>query len=131
LVEKPLPEHAPSNLAVIGRYILEPAVFGQLDGARAGAGGEIQLTDALAKLIGGSPFNGYRFEGKRFDCGDKAGFFEATIAFALQHETIGARAGQIIRAYVEPAGGPTRAKSAGRRPRKARAGPSKTAQKKD
>jgi UTP--glucose-1-phosphate uridylyltransferase len=122
LVEKPMPEEAPSNLAVIGRYILEPAVFGHLDGAKPGAGGEVQLTDALAKLIGGGPFSGYRFEGKRFDCGDKAGFFEATVAYALQHDGIGGRAAQIIRAYAEPAVGSSRAKSRGRRLAKSRAG---------
>ncbi|MGH6932649.1 MAG: UTP--glucose-1-phosphate uridylyltransferase GalU [Dongiaceae bacterium] len=138
LVEKPLPENAPSNLAVIGRYILEPAVFGHLDGAKAGAGGEIQLTDALAKLIGGNPFNGYRFEGKRFDCGDKAGFFEATIAFALQHESIGSRAAQIIRGVVEPISAPSkgasRSRPAGGRSRKVRgtgAAVGKPAQKRD
>jgi len=84
LVEKPAPERAPSTLAVIGRYVLLPEVFRQLDGAAAGAGGEIQLTDALARMIGTAPFHGLRFEGRRFDCGDKLGFFEANIAFALQ-----------------------------------------------
>jgi len=84
LVEKPAPESAPSTLAVIGRYVLLPEVFRQLDGAAASAGGEIQLTDALARMIGTAPFHGLRFEGRRFDCGDKLGFFEANIAFALQ-----------------------------------------------
>jgi UTP--glucose-1-phosphate uridylyltransferase len=88
LVEKPKPADAPSRLAVIGRYILEPRVFAMLDRHEVGAGGEIQLTDALARLIGGAPFHGYRFEGRRFDCGDKAGFIDATIAFGLRHPTL-------------------------------------------
>jgi len=83
LVEKPSPDSAPSTLAVIGRYILDPAVFRHLDLQSRGAGGEIQLTDALVPLIGGAPFHGYRFEGRRFDCGDKVGFLEANIAFGL------------------------------------------------
>lgn len=88
LVEKPAPERAPSTLAVIGRYVLLPEVFQELDGASAGAGGEIQLTDALARMIGQSPFHGLRFDGRRFDCGDKLGFFEANIAFALQRRDL-------------------------------------------
>ena len=82
LVEKPTPAEAPSNLAVIGRYILSPTVFDHLDRRERGAGGEIQLTDAMAKLIGNEPFHGLRFQGTRFDCGDKLGFFQANIAFA-------------------------------------------------
>ena len=84
LVEKPKPADAPSNQAVVGRYILQPEVFQHLAGQQKGAGGEIQLTDALARMIGGAPFHGYRFEGTRFDCGDKVGFFEANLAFALE-----------------------------------------------
>lgn len=84
MVEKPEPKDAPSTLSVIGRYILQPEVFEHLTNINRGAGNEIQLTDALAGLIAGSrPFFGLRFEGKRFDCGDKAGFFEANLAFAL------------------------------------------------
>jgi UTP--glucose-1-phosphate uridylyltransferase len=89
LVEKPKPEVAPSTLSIIGRYILQPEVFDQLDQKMVGAGGEIQLTDAMAKLIGGAPFHGFRFEGKRYDCGDKVGFLEANIAFALARPDIG------------------------------------------
>jgi UTP--glucose-1-phosphate uridylyltransferase len=100
LVEKPKPETAPSNLAVIGRYILEPAVFERLGRHERGAGGEIQLTDAMAGLIGQGPFHGYRFEGTRFDCGDKAGFFEANIAYALEHPDIGAAAHGIVSEYA-------------------------------
>ncbi len=103
LVEKPRPEAAPSTLAVIGRYILEPGVFERLGRQERGAGGEIQLTDALASLIGRGPFHGYRFEGTRFDCGDKAGFFEANIAFALQHPDIGQAARAIVERYARPA----------------------------
>jgi UTP--glucose-1-phosphate uridylyltransferase len=84
LVEKPDPSVAPSTLSIIGRYILQPEVFDYLDAGVAGAGGEIQLTDSMAKLIGTQPFHGFRFEGKRYDCGDKIGFLEANIAFALQ-----------------------------------------------
>ena len=83
LVEKPKAEDAPSNLAVIGRYILQPKVFEDLARMEKGAGGEIQLTDALARQLGLQPFNGYLFEGRRFDCGNKVGFLEANLAFAL------------------------------------------------
>jgi UTP--glucose-1-phosphate uridylyltransferase len=91
LVEKPKPEVAPSTLSIIGRYILQPEVFDHLDKKMVGAGGEIQLTDAMAKLIGDAPFHGYRFEGTRYDCGDKIGFLEANIAFALARPDIGER----------------------------------------
>jgi UTP--glucose-1-phosphate uridylyltransferase len=83
LVEKPKPEVAPSNLSIIGRYILMPQVIEYLSKMERGAGNEVQLTDAMAKLIGHSPFHGLRFEGERFDCGDKVGFLEAQIAFSL------------------------------------------------
>ncbi|MGD9510315.1 MAG: UTP--glucose-1-phosphate uridylyltransferase GalU [Geminicoccaceae bacterium] len=82
MVEKPQPEVAPSRLAVIGRYVLMPEVFAVLDAQKPGAGGEIQLTDAMAALIGRQPFHGYRFEGRRFDCGDKLGYLEAIVAMA-------------------------------------------------
>ena len=81
LVEKPTPEDAPSNIAVIGRYIIEPEVFSVLGNQKAGAGDEVQLTDALATRIGAAPFNGLRFSGKRFDCGSVEGFIEATNYF--------------------------------------------------
>ena len=84
LVEKPPADKAPSNHAVIGRYILQPEVFAHLENRETGAGGEIQLTDALAKMIGDMPFTGFRFDGVRYDCGDKVGFLEATLAFALE-----------------------------------------------
>jgi UTP--glucose-1-phosphate uridylyltransferase len=84
VVEKPQPKDAPSTLTIIGRYVLEPEVFDHLTQIGRGAGGEIQLTDGLARLIAAKrPFFGLRFEGRRFDCGDKIGFFEANLAFAL------------------------------------------------
>jgi UTP--glucose-1-phosphate uridylyltransferase len=84
LVEKPAPKDAPSTLSIIGRYILMPEVIGHLETLERGAGNEIQLTDGMAKMIGQQPFHGLRYEGKRFDCGDKVGFLEAQIAFALK-----------------------------------------------
>ncbi len=83
LVEKPAPEDAPSNLSIIGRYVLMPEVIGHLAKMERGAGNEVQLTDGMAKLIGHQPFHGLRYEGTRFDCGDKVGYLEAQIAFAL------------------------------------------------
>ena len=100
LVEKPAPEAAPSTLSIIGRYILQPEVFDHLARAERGAGGEIQLTDAMARMIGGAPFHGLRFEGTRFDCGDKLGFLEANIAFALAHEELGPGLGEILARYA-------------------------------
>jgi UTP--glucose-1-phosphate uridylyltransferase len=89
MVEKPKAGTAPSNLAVIGRYILAPQVLRHLDGAQTGAGGEIQLTDAIAKEIGTERgVWGYRFEGQRFDCGSKAGFLQATVAFGLARDEL-------------------------------------------
>lgn len=83
LVEKPKPDDAPSNLCIFGRYILQPGVFDHLGAHQRGAGGEIQLTDAIAAMIGEQPLTGVRFDGRRFDCGDKVGFIQANIAFAL------------------------------------------------
>ena len=82
LVEKPSPDEAPSTLSIIGRYILQPEVFNHLDKHESGAGGEIQLTDAMAKTVESIPFHGFRFEGQRFDCGTKLGFVIANVAFA-------------------------------------------------
>ncbi|WP_028586084.1 UTP--glucose-1-phosphate uridylyltransferase GalU [Desulfogranum mediterraneum] len=84
MVEKPAPEEAPSNLAVIGRYILTPRIFDHLGRQDRGAGNEIQLTDAMSSLLTEQPIFGYKFKGRRFDCGDKAGFQMANIAFALE-----------------------------------------------
>ncbi|MEL6475818.1 MAG: UTP--glucose-1-phosphate uridylyltransferase GalU [Pseudomonadota bacterium] len=89
MVEKPKPEDAPSNLAVIGRYILTPAVMDSLNEMKIGAGGEIQLTDAIADQVTHQrPVYGFRFRGQRFDCGSKSGYLQATVAFALQREEL-------------------------------------------
>jgi UTP--glucose-1-phosphate uridylyltransferase len=84
LVEKPNADQAPSNLIISGRYILQPEVMRTLEGQEKGAGGEIQLTDAMAKMIGHQPFHAVTFNGRRFDCGSKVGFVEATLALALE-----------------------------------------------
>ncbi len=89
LVEKPSPDRAPSQLAVIGRYILDPVVFEYLDRQVVGAGGEIQITDAITNSLGKEPVHGLLFEGTRYDCGDKLGFLQANIAFALEHPELG------------------------------------------
>jgi len=86
LVEKPAPADAPSTLSIIGRYILQPEVFAELEAHRAGAGGEIQLTDGIAATIPRLPFHGFRFAGRRFDCGNKVGFVAANLAFALARD---------------------------------------------
>lgn len=88
MVEKPKVEEAPSNLAVIGRYILDPQVLKNLNKLKTGAGGEIQLTDAIAQEIDGTGVYGYRFRGQRFDCGSKAGFLQATVAFGLARDDL-------------------------------------------
>ena len=100
LVEKPDPKDAPSTLSVIGRYVLLPEVFEHLAQKEKGAGGEIQLTDSMAKMIGTSPFHGLRFEGRRFDCGDKVGFFEANLAFALARDDLRDEVSALIKQYV-------------------------------
>jgi UTP--glucose-1-phosphate uridylyltransferase len=89
LVEKPARGTAPSNLMLPGRYILQPDVLRALDAQEAGAGGEIQLTDAMAKLIGKQPFHAYRFEGQRYDCGSAVGFVIANLAMALERDDVG------------------------------------------
>jgi UTP--glucose-1-phosphate uridylyltransferase len=100
VVEKPEPKRAPSTLSIIGRYILDPEVFDHLERVGRGAGGEIQLTDALARLIGGNkPFHGLRFDGTRFDCGDKVGFLRANIAFALARADMAAAVRKILDEY--------------------------------
>ena len=99
LVEKPLVDKAPSNLTIIGRYVLMPEVMGHLSRMEKGAGGEIQLTDSMAKLIGTQPFHGLRYEGRRFDCGDKVGFLEAQIAFALARPEIAPAVRRFLDSY--------------------------------
>ena len=99
LVEKPPVDLAPSNLTIIGRYVLMPEVIGHLAKMEKGAGGEIQLTDSMAKLIGHQPFHGVRYEGRRFDCGDKVGYLEAQIAFALARPEIAPAVRQFLGTY--------------------------------
>ena len=96
MVEKPKPEAAPSTLAVVGRYILSPRIFDLLERTTPGAGGEIQLTDAIASLLGESQVNAYRFKGTRFDCGTHIGLIEATIRYALDHEKLSDLARQLM-----------------------------------
>ena len=101
LVEKPAPADAPSNLSIIGRYVLMPEVVEYLARMDRGAGNEVQLTDAMAKLIGTQPFHGLRYEGERFDCGDKVGFLEAQIAFALVRPDLGPAVRAFLRKYQD------------------------------
>ena len=97
IVEKPKPADAPSDLAVVGRYLLFPAIFDQLQKIGRGAGGEIQLTDAIAALLDDEPVHAFRFAGKRYDCGSKLGYLEATVEYALRHPELGNR----FRNYLE------------------------------
>lgn len=97
IVEKPDPENAPSNLGVVGRYILSPAIFSHLRSIGPGAGGELQLTDAIASLMTEEAVHAYEFEGIRYDCGSKKGYLEATVQFALKHPEVG----MAFREYLE------------------------------
>ena len=100
-VEKPVQGTAPSNMAIIGRYILTPAIFEYLANQEAGSGGEIQLTDAIERLNGQENVYGYELEGKRFDVGEKMGYVETTLAFALEDTEIQADVRNLLRRYVE------------------------------
>jgi len=100
MVEKPKPEDAPSTLSIVGRYILLPEVFDYLSEQKAGSGGEIQITDSMARMIGSAPFHGLRFQGRRFDCGDKVGFFEANVAFALARSDLKDQIQGVINHYA-------------------------------
>jgi UTP--glucose-1-phosphate uridylyltransferase len=97
IVEKPKPAKAPSNLAVVGRYVLTPTIFDHLEQIGAGAGGEIQLTDGIARLRQHESVYAYRFAGKRFDCGNKLGYLQATVEFGLKHPKLGKE----FRAYLQ------------------------------
>jgi UTP--glucose-1-phosphate uridylyltransferase len=102
LVEKPPPAEAPSNLAIVGRYVLQPEIMDYLALGSRGAGGEIQLTDSMVKLIGSGPFTGLRIDGTRFDCGTKLGFLEANVAYALRRDDMGdvrGRIGEILERF--------------------------------
>ncbi len=101
LAEKPKPAEAPSNLSIVGRYILQPEVFDMLDDVRQGAGGEIQLTDAIAQLIGRQAVHGLRFEGERYDCGSRLGFIAANLAFGLANDELSERLRQQVGTILE------------------------------
>ena len=100
VVEKPAPGDAPSTLGVIGRYILQPIVLTILENLGKGTGNEIQLTDALAKCIGLVPFHGYRFKGRRFDCGSKLGYLEANLAYGLERVDLKADVREMLKKFV-------------------------------
>ena len=104
IVEKPRPEDAPSNLAVVGRYVLNPRIFELLESTTPGAGGEIQLTDAIAALLREEKVNAYRFQGTRFDCGTHLGLIEATIRYALDHESLSDSARQLMQNALDELG---------------------------
>lgn len=104
IVEKPEPSKAPSTLCVIGRYILTPEIFVELERKERGAGNEIQLTDAIARLIGKVPIHGYRFSGQRYDCGDKLGFLQANIAVGLTRREISGPLMALIKSIAEDNG---------------------------
>ena len=96
MIEKPAPGTAPSNLMLPGRYILQPEVMRALDAQETGAGGEIQLTDAMARMIGKQPFHAFRFDGARYDCGSAAGFVVANLAMALERDDVGPQVREAI-----------------------------------
>lgn len=104
IVEKPQPEVAPSTLAVVGRYVLNPRIFHWLENTRPGAGGEIQLTDAIGALLAEEAINAYRFQGTRFDCGTHIGLIEATIRYALDHEKLSEAAQELMRSALNELG---------------------------
>ena len=101
IVEKPPPDKAPSNLAVVGRYLLPAAIFDKLETTSRGAGGEIQLTDAIADLLDDSPIYAYSFSGKRFDCGSKLGYLMANVAYGLDHPDTGAAFREYLRTALD------------------------------
>jgi UTP--glucose-1-phosphate uridylyltransferase len=100
MVEKPQPDQAPSNLAIIGRYLLPPEIFPILEHTPRGAGGEIQLTDALQTLARRMPLYGYEFVGDRYDAGDKFGYLQANIAYALKRPEMAERLKEFIKAVI-------------------------------
>jgi UTP--glucose-1-phosphate uridylyltransferase len=100
IVEKPKPEDAPSDLAVVGRYLLSGSIFAKLRTIGQGAGGEIQLTDGIAALMADEPIYAYRFEGKRYDCGSKLGYLEATVEYGIRHPELGDQFAKYLDAFV-------------------------------
>ncbi|EXJ15950.1 UTP--glucose-1-phosphate uridylyltransferase GalU [Imhoffiella purpurea] len=101
IVEKPAPADAPSNLAVVGRYLLTPRIFDKLESTREGAGGEIQLTDGISDLLEDEHVIAHPFEGKRYDCGSKLGYLEATVEFGLAHPELGDRFSAYLRDFTQ------------------------------
>ena len=100
IVEKPKPADAPSDLAVVGRYLLSGSIFGRLQKVGRGAGGEIQLTDGIAALLDDEPVYAYRFAGKRYDCGSKLGYLEATVEYGLRHPELGRKFSEYLEGLV-------------------------------
>ncbi|MDA0782646.1 MAG: UTP--glucose-1-phosphate uridylyltransferase GalU [Rickettsiales bacterium] len=100
MVEKPEPEDAPSNLSISGRYILEPKIFEYLAKGREAKDGEIQLTDSMQEMLSDADFYGYKFEGKRFDCGNRLGFLEANIAYAMEDESMKDRVESMLKKFA-------------------------------
>ncbi len=105
MVEKPKREHAPSNLIISGRYILQPEIFKEIENVQPGTGGEIQITDAMIALSANQNFHGLRFSGKTYDCGDKVGFLSANVAFALDREDLNAEVRAALQAVISARGG--------------------------
>ncbi|PJJ98370.1 UTP--glucose-1-phosphate uridylyltransferase [Lysobacteraceae bacterium NML75-0749] len=104
IVEKPHPDDTPSDLAVVGRYVLSPRIFQLLENTGEGAGGEIQLTDAIAQLLQQEPVDAFRFQGTRFDCGTHLGLIEATVRYALDHELLRGEAKRMMQAALDELG---------------------------
>ncbi len=105
MVEKPAPEDAPSNLIISGRYILQPAIFDKIATQNPGAGGEIQLTDAMLRVMQEQPFFGLKFAGTTYDCGDKVGFLAANVAYGLEREDIAPAFRAELRRIIQEHGG--------------------------
>ena len=108
IVEKPHPSKAPSNLAVVGRYILTPRIFELIETNTRGAGGEIQLTDAIEKLLAYETVMTHRFEGKRYDCGSKLGYLQATVEYALKHPELKEPFQHYLQSYCLPSMPPSK-----------------------
>jgi len=104
MIEKPKSEAAPSNLIISGRYILQPEIFARIEQQDKGAGGEIQITDAMIQLMNEQPFYGLKFRGTTYDCGDKIGFLMANVAYGLEHENLGSSFRQALVDYLKSAG---------------------------
>lgn len=105
MVEKPRQEEAPSNLIISGRYILQPEIFAKIESQAPGAGGEIQVTDAMIALLAEQPFHGVKFEGRTYDCGDKLGFLAANVAYGLDHPELGAAFKRLLKDVIARHGG--------------------------